>query len=88
MINSTSALLEGVKVVELGQSVAGPWAGTIMADLGATVIKIEAPNGDSARSWGPPFIRGDSAVYQFMNRNKLGMVLDLKILTIEASSTG
>ena len=78
MINSASALLEGVKVVELGQSVAGPWAGTIMADLGATVIKIEAPNGDSARSWGPPFIRGDSAVYQFMNRNKLGMVLDLK----------
>ena len=48
MINSVSALLEGVKVVELGQSVAGPWAGTIMADLGATVIKIEAPKDESA----------------------------------------
>ena len=78
MINSASALLEGVKVVELGQSVAGPWAGTIMADLGATVIKIEAPTGDSARGWGPPFIQGDAAVYHFMNRNKLAMVLDLK----------
>ena len=78
MINSVSALLEGVKVVELGQSVAGPWTGTIMADLGATVIKIEAPKGDSARGWGPPFVRGDAAVYQFMNRNKVGMVLDLK----------
>ena len=78
MTNSASALLEGVKVVELGQSVAGPWAGTIMADLGATVIKIEAPTGDSARGWGPPFIQGDAAVYHFMNRNKLAMVLDLK----------
>ena len=54
MTNSASALLEGVKVVELGQSVAGPWAGTIMADLGATVIKIEAPTGDSARGWASP----------------------------------
>ena len=78
MINSGSVLLEGVKVVELGQSLAGPWAGTIMADLGATVIKVEAPNGDSARGWGPPFIQGDAAVYHFMNRNKLGMVLDIK----------
>ena len=83
MINSASALLEGVKVLELGQSVAGPWAGTILADLGATVIKIEAPKGDSARGWGPPFIRGDAAVYQFMNRNKLGMVLDLKDIGIK-----
>ena len=78
MKNTASALLDGVKVVELGQSVAGPWAGTIMADLGATVIKIEAPNGDSARGWGPPFIHGDAAVFHFMNRNKISMVLDIK----------
>ena len=78
MKNSASALLDGVKVVELGQSVAGPWAGTIMADLGATVVKIEAPAGDSARGWGPPFVNGDAAVFHFMNRNKISMVLDIK----------
>jgi len=78
MNNSKSALLDGIKVVELGQSVAGPWAGTIMADLGATVIKIEAPSGDSARGWGPPYVRGDAAVFHFINRNKISMVLDVK----------
>ena len=48
-----------------------------MAYLGATVIKIEALSGDSARCW-PPYIRWDAAVFLFMNRNKLGMVLDLR----------
>ncbi|MEK9723703.1 MAG: CoA transferase, partial [Rhodospirillaceae bacterium] len=77
MKSTGPGLLDGVKVVELGQSLAGPWAGTIMADLGAAVIKVEAPKGDSARGWGPPFVNGAAAVYHYMNRNKAGLVLDL-----------
>lgn len=77
MKDTGTALLAGIKVVELGQSLAGPWAATIMADLGAQVVKVEAPKGDSARGWGPPFIDGAAAVYHHMNRNKLGLVLDL-----------
>jgi crotonobetainyl-CoA:carnitine CoA-transferase CaiB-like acyl-CoA transferase len=70
-------LLEGIKVVEMGQSLAGPWAATIMGDMGATVIKIEPPSGDAARGWGPPFIAGDSSAFHFVNRNKASVVLDV-----------
>jgi crotonobetainyl-CoA:carnitine CoA-transferase CaiB-like acyl-CoA transferase len=70
-------LLEGIKVVEMGQSLAGPWAATIMGDMGATVIKVEPPSGDAARGWGPPFIAGDSSAFHFVNRNKASVVLDV-----------
>ncbi len=79
MKSSDAMLLDGIKVVELGQSLAGPWVGTIMGDMGASVVKVEAPAGDSARGWGPPFIRGDAAVFHFMNRNKVSLVLDLTV---------
>ena len=48
--------LAGLKVVELARILAGPWAGQTLADLGAEVIKVEAPEGDDTRRWGPPFI--------------------------------
>jgi len=48
--------LAGLKVVELARILAGPWAGQVLADLGADVVKIESPAGDDTRSWGPPFI--------------------------------
>ena len=48
--------LSGIKVVELARILAGPWAGQTLADLGAEVIKVEAPEGDDTRRWGPPFI--------------------------------
>lgn len=48
--------LAGVRVVELARILAGPWAGQVLADLGAEVIKVEAPAGDDTRGWGPPFI--------------------------------
>lgn len=48
--------LTGLKVVELARILAGPWAGQTLADLGADVIKVEAPRGDDTRQWGPPFI--------------------------------
>jgi crotonobetainyl-CoA:carnitine CoA-transferase CaiB-like acyl-CoA transferase len=70
--------LTGVKVVELGNNIAGPYAGFILAALGADVLKIERPEGDDARGWGPPFWRGTSATFQALNVNKRGMTLDLK----------
>jgi crotonobetainyl-CoA:carnitine CoA-transferase CaiB-like acyl-CoA transferase len=70
--------LAGYVVIELGHSVAAPFAGQILADLGAEVIKIEKPAGDDARQWGPPFVDGASATFQSLNRNKRSMVLDLR----------
>lgn len=71
--------LRGLKVIEIGHSVAAPFAAQVLADLGADVLKIENPNGgDDARSWGPPFWYGASAVFQTLNRNKSSRALDLK----------
>ena len=75
--------LEGIKVVELARVLAGPWVGQVLSDLGAEVIKIESPEGDETRKWGPPFVQGesgdlDSAYFQSCNRGKRSIVLDLK----------
>jgi crotonobetainyl-CoA:carnitine CoA-transferase CaiB-like acyl-CoA transferase len=71
--------LTGAKVVEIANNVAGPYAGFILAALGADVLKIERPEGgDDARGWGPPFWRGTSATFQALNVNKRGVTLDLK----------
>jgi crotonobetainyl-CoA:carnitine CoA-transferase CaiB-like acyl-CoA transferase len=71
--------LSGITVIELGHSVAAPFAGQILADLGARVIKVENPDGgDDARGWGPPFWHGSSATFQSLNRNKLSVTVDLK----------
>jgi crotonobetainyl-CoA:carnitine CoA-transferase CaiB-like acyl-CoA transferase len=74
--------LHGLKVLELARVLAGPWAGQILADLGAEVIKIESPAGDDTRGWGPPFIpnpdgTADAAYFHATNRNKRSLVLDL-----------
>ena len=71
--------LEGIKVVELGQNLAGPFTGQILAHLGADVIKIERPeSGDDARAWGPPFIDGTSALFNAVNLSKRSVALNLK----------
>src|ERR1700722_20104258 len=71
--------LDGVRVVEIGQALAGPLAGVIMADLGADVIKVEKPDGgDDARLWGPPFVDGDSVSFHSNNRAKRSITLDIK----------
>ena len=70
--------LSGVKVVEVGQNLAGPVASQIMADLGADVIKVEKPGGgDDSRAWGPPFVDGTSMTFHSVNRGKRSVVLDL-----------
>ena len=71
--------LAGLVVVEIGQVLAGPFAGAIFADLGADVIKIERPEvGDDARQMGAPFRDGDSLAFQVFNRGKQSVVIDLK----------
>lgn len=70
--------LAGITVVEIGQNLAGPYAGEVLATLGADVVKVERPEGDDARGWGPPFWQGAAAIFQTVNRNKRGVTLDLK----------
>jgi crotonobetainyl-CoA:carnitine CoA-transferase CaiB-like acyl-CoA transferase len=69
--------LAGITVVELGHSVAAPYAGLILADLGARVIKVENPKtGDYARGWGPPFWNETASVFHSLNRGKEGITVD------------
>lgn len=74
--------LAGVKVIELARILAGPWAGQTLADLGADVIKVEAPEGDDTRRWGPPFIEreGDTSAAYFhaANRGKRSITCDFR----------
>ncbi len=74
----SSLPLSGRVVIELGHSVAAPFAGQILGDLGAEVIKIEKAAGDDARHWGPPFVDGAAATFHSLNRNKRSLVLDLR----------
>ncbi|WP_340161907.1 CaiB/BaiF CoA-transferase family protein [uncultured Hoeflea sp.] len=85
-----SAPLKGLKVVELARILAGPWVGQTLADLGAEVIKVEAPEGDDTRRWGPPFMEREAAdagdgetetvavYFHAANRGKTSVVCDFK----------
>ena len=72
--------LSGVRVVELARILAGPWIGQTLADLGADVVKVESPEGDDTRRWGPPFIETEgettAAYFHACNRGKRGIVAD------------
>jgi crotonobetainyl-CoA:carnitine CoA-transferase CaiB-like acyl-CoA transferase len=70
--------LQGVRVIELAHVMAGPVAGLMLADMGADVVKVEKPGGDDVRGSVPPTIAGEPAAFMMMNRNKRGVVLDLK----------
>ena len=70
--------LEGVTVIEIGHSVAAPYAGEILGDLGADVIKIEKADGDDARKWAPPYWGEMSSTFQSLNRNKRSAIVNLK----------
>ncbi|MEH6524358.1 CaiB/BaiF CoA transferase family protein [Sulfitobacter sp.] len=74
--------LAGLKVVELARILAGPWIGQTLSDLGAEVIKIEGPEGDDTRKWGPPFIehKGDrsAAYFHCANRGKISRAVDFR----------
>jgi crotonobetainyl-CoA:carnitine CoA-transferase CaiB-like acyl-CoA transferase len=74
--------LAGLKVVELARILAGPWAGQLLADMGAEVIKVESPDGDDTRRWGPPFIdqagEESAAYFHGCNRGKKSVVIDFR----------
>ncbi|MGE7185567.1 CaiB/BaiF CoA transferase family protein [Peribacillus sp. NPDC006672] len=70
--------LQGIKVLDLSRILSGPYCTMILADMGAEVIKIEAPQGDDTRTWGPPFIGTESCYFLSVNRNKKSLVLNLK----------
>lgn len=82
-----SSPLAGIRVVELARILAGPWAGQIMADLGAEVVKVESPEGDDTRQWGPPFIERtapdgtldrSAAYFHVANRGKRSVICDFR----------
>jgi crotonobetainyl-CoA:carnitine CoA-transferase CaiB-like acyl-CoA transferase len=79
-----TAPLAGLRVVELARILAGPWIGQTLADLGADVIKVEAPEGDDTRKWGPPFLPAapgetpDAAYFHSCNRGKRSIVADFR----------
>jgi len=70
--------LDDVVVLDLSHALAGPYASTMLADYGATVIKIEPPEGEMSRAWGPPFYAGESAYFVNLNRNKQSVAVNLK----------
>ena len=77
-----TAPLAGLRVIELARILAGPWAGQTLSDLGADVIKVEAPEGDDTRRWGPPFIDRDddrsAAYFHATNRGKKSVTVDFR----------
>ena len=71
--------LEGIRVLDLSQVVAGPFCSMLLADMGAEVIKVERPGiGDNLRRWGPPFLGGEGVYFLYLNRNKKSITLNLK----------
>lgn len=74
----TPSPLAGTTIFEFGSNVAGPYAGSVLAMLGATVVKVERPEGDDARRWGPPFWNGTATLFHTMNRDKQFISADLK----------
>jgi crotonobetainyl-CoA:carnitine CoA-transferase CaiB-like acyl-CoA transferase len=82
---SSARPLAGIRVLELARILAGPWCGQLLADLGADVIKVESPDGDDTRGWGPPFVTGaegqslSAAYFHSCNRGKRSVVADFRV---------
>ena len=71
--------LDGIRVIDMTEALAGPFCTMMLGDLGADVLKIERPgSGDMARGWAPPFVGAESAYFLSVNRNKRSLTLNLK----------
>src|SRR5436190_2710336 len=70
--------LAGIRVLDLTQILAGPFCTMVLGDLGADIVKVERPDGDGTRRWGPPFAGDESAYFLQVNRNKRSIAIDLK----------
>src|ERR1044072_3968340 len=76
----SAGALAGLRVIDLTRVLGGPYCTMVLSDHGAEVIKLEPPQGDETREWGPPFDEaGDASYYLGINRNKQGVGLDLSI---------
>src|SRR5690349_21635988 len=75
---SPAGALAGLRVLDLSRVLAGPVCTMMLGDHGADVIKVEPPGGDETRTWGPPFVDGESTYYLGINRNRRGIALDLR----------
>jgi len=71
-------MLSGIRVIDFTRVVAGPYCTMMLGDLGAEILKIESPQGDDTRKWGPPFVGNESAYFLAINRNKKSVCLDLR----------
>lgn len=76
-VSGVKGPLEGIRVLDLSRVLAGPYCTMLLSDAGADVIKVEPPDGDETRRWGPPYVGGESAYYLSCNRNKRSIALDL-----------
>lgn len=70
--------LDGIKVLDMTRVLAGPYCTMMLGDMGADVVKVERPEGDDTRGYGPPFLNGESAYFMSINRNKRSLTLNLK----------
>ena len=77
LANQQPGALAGIRVLDLSRILGGPYCGQILGDHGADVLKVEPPQGDDTRTWGPPFKDGVASYYRGLNRNKRGLRLDL-----------
>jgi crotonobetainyl-CoA:carnitine CoA-transferase CaiB-like acyl-CoA transferase len=75
--HASAGALAGLKVIDLSRVLGGPFCTQMLGDHGADIIKVEPPQGDETRGWGPPFLDGTASYYIGVNRNKRGMALDL-----------
>src|SRR5574337_686177 len=78
-VEGKGRLLDGIRVLDLSRIIAGPYCSQILGDMGAEVIKVEQPGvGDDSRTWGQPFLNGESAYFFCINRNKKSITVDMK----------
>ncbi len=75
--NKSPGPIKGVKVLDMSRVLGGPYCTQLLGDLGASIIKLEPPQGDETRDWGPPFKNNEAAYFMGVNRNKRSISLDI-----------